>query len=152
MKHVGSNSYIYCNQRSPPQFEIPHLPSDNRQLPAMERSHQDTRQLPIQPTGWTNTPASISHLPAELLIIIFKLVYATTSPFYQPISLLASVCTIWRDVMSLLPEFWTDILIHLDSETFSIEDISAHLQWSRSLTIHVSITSKTGIPRSEMKQ
>src|ERR1700733_5612324 len=99
----------------------------------MDRNPEDIRQLPIQPATWTKTPASISHLPAELLLIIFKLVYATTSQLYQPSSLLASVCTIWRDVMSLVPEFWTHIFIHLDSEMFSIEDISAQLQWSRSL-------------------
>ena len=45
--------------------------------------------------------------------------------------------------MSLIPEFWTPIFIHLDSESFSIENISARLERSRNLIIHVTIIGNT---------
>jgi hypothetical protein len=51
-----------------------------------------------------------------------------------------SVCTTWRDIMSLVPQFWTRIIIFLDSPTFSLADVRSHLEWSRDLLIDVTIT------------
>ncbi|RDB21872.1 hypothetical protein Hypma_011158 [Hypsizygus marmoreus] len=52
---------------------------------------------------------------------------------------LSSVCTKWRDVMSLVPEFWTRIIIHTDAHDFSPSFLRAHLQWSRDLAIDITV-------------
>jgi len=45
--------------------------------------------------------------------------------------------------MSLAPEFWTNLTLHLDSEMFSASDFALHLQFPRDLVISVTITSGT---------
>ena len=140
-KHV----HILHNQRSTQRFEIPYFPS------AMDRNPQDIRQLPIQPATWTNlnnTPASMSQTP-----IYPQSYFGVTLDHIQ-----AFVCRDSAFVPSFLPfgirlyhlercnvsgTWILDTYLHLDSEMFSIEDISAHLEWSHSLPIHVTITGET---------
>lgn len=66
------------------------------------------------------------------------------SPILFPYAL-ASVCTTWRDVMFLVPEFWTRIIILIDSELFSLSDIRLQLESSRNLSIDVTITKRSAI-------
>jgi hypothetical protein len=44
-----------------------------------------------------------------------------------------------------MPEFWTWIIIYLDSELFSLKDFRSQLEWSGDLIIHVTITSMTDL-------
>jgi hypothetical protein len=74
-------------------------------------------------------PGMVEHLPVELLAIIFGLVYDQeilepsdslcpewqdaadiVSPSLFPYAI-ASVCSFWRDVASLVPNFWTRVVI-----------------------------------------
>jgi F-box-like len=53
---------------------------------------------------------------------------------------LATVCTRWRDVMLLVPEFWTRIVILIDSKQFSLSRLREELESSQNLLINVNIT------------
>jgi hypothetical protein len=95
----------------------------------------------------SNSPASVGLLPAELLLMIFRLVYHHAQNLhvnFYPYAL-ASVCTAWRDAMSIVPTFWTHIIIQIDSGLFSLRDLKSHLNWSRDLLIRVCITYATDI-------
>ncbi|KAH7924629.1 hypothetical protein BV22DRAFT_1066444 [Leucogyrophana mollusca] len=110
------------------------------------------------------------HLPAELLLMIFKFVYASLRatflrkyrPWHErkvkwrredlmsrslfPFSV-AAVSPAWRDISSLVPEFWTRVVIPVDRATVSI--VQSYLQWSRNLPIEVYIVSPSGIDPEE---
>lgn len=100
--------------------------------------------------------ASVEFLPPELLAIIFKLVHEksynpVTKSWYQVADLssprtfpyaLASVCQIWRDIMSTVPEFWTRIIVFIDSNP-SLSNLASHLEWSRDLLFQVTATRQS---------
>jgi len=128
--------------------------------------------------------ASITDLPPELLSIIFKFVYYSTSPiqlekdiiptwmrmkgpkgFKQAVTALvhptipdepnlkspalfpyslAAVCSFWRDVLCSHPEFWTLIVLFVDSKPTSLVEASLFLKWSRKQHIDVVITRRDG--------
>ena len=107
--------------------------------------------------------ANTKNLPAELLLVIFKLVYKQqleTRPLWPAIEssvrgpdwiekdiastslfpyAIASVCSLWRDVMSLVPEFWTRVMVLVDSPSILP---SAVISWSRDLPIELIVTRK----------
>jgi hypothetical protein len=100
--------------------------------------------------------ANTKNLPAELLMMIFKLVYdqeTKTSKFLDspkwiekdimssslfPYAI-ASVCSLWKDVMSLVPDFWTRVVVLVDSPSILP---SVVISWSRDLPIDLIITRK----------
>lgn len=53
--------------------------------------------------------------------------------------------------MGMEPEFWTRIIIFVDSSEFSLSSISSHLSYSRQLPIDIRVTKKTPhlLPTSE---
>jgi F-box-like len=115
----------------------------------MESQIYQTSGLPHQnglPTTSIDPPVSVYLLPTDVLLMIFRLVYndAQSKSDFDPCAF-ASVCTAWRDVMSLVPEFWTHIIIQIDSGLFSLGDVWCHLNWSRNLLIDVHITHKTDL-------
>ncbi|KAG1737568.1 uncharacterized protein EDB91DRAFT_1140738 [Suillus paluster] len=89
-------------------------------------------------------------LPPELLLMIFEHVYAdsmlngewipcssqshaTQFPFAP-----AAVCKTWRDVLELVPKFWTRIIINLD--TTKLSDVDEYLHLSQKLAFEITIT------------
>lgn len=89
-------------------------------------------------------------LPPELLLLIFEYVYAdsrtlngewiacssqsrTQFPFAP-----AAVCKAWRDVLALVPRFWTRIIINLD--TTKLADVDTYLHLSRKLAFEITVT------------
>jgi len=63
------------------------------------------------------------------------------SPTLFPYSL-AAVCSFWRDVLCAHPEFWTLVVLFIDSRPTPLVDASLFLKWSRKLDIDVFITRR----------
>ena len=117
------------------------------------RKFQSTRR----PSGATNI------LPVELLLFIFKLVFErdaywdlslgwydfdAASPSLCPFAI-AAVCSLWRDVMSLVPAFWKRVVIFVDSHTAFPSAAASQFLWSRDLPLEVVVTSRAGGNRLE---
>jgi hypothetical protein len=99
--------------------------------------------------------AKKENLPIELLLVIFKLVYEqemlsgpptdlsdTLSPSLFPYAI-ASVCRLWRDAMSMVPEFWKRIVVPVDSPSESLPSaVLSQLSWSRDILLDL-IVSRT---------
>jgi hypothetical protein len=101
--------------------------------------------------------ARVHDVPTELLLIIFKLVHAQeitepsnntstkwpgidadiNSPCLFPYAI-AAVCSRWRDIMSLIPEFWTLAVIVVDLD--STIPPATVMSWSRNLPLEVVVT------------
>jgi hypothetical protein len=97
--------------------------------------------------------AKVHDLPAELLLMILKLVYAQeifvgwrdtgwmdtdiNSSSLFPYAI-AAVCSHWRDIMSLVPEFWTRVVIFID--LVPTTPPATVLSWSRNLPLEVIVT------------
>jgi hypothetical protein len=86
----------------------------------------------------------VHDLPAELLLIIFKLAEPSTGWIFEDINnpslfpySIAAVCSRWRDVMSLIPEFWTRIVIVVDLYPATAPAV---LSWSRNLPLDITVT------------
>ncbi|KAG0699390.1 hypothetical protein DFH29DRAFT_936775 [Suillus ampliporus] len=96
----------------------------------------------------------IGALPVELLLAIFTHLYRSsrrltpsgeTWGLDDPLSSLfpyspAAVCSVWRSVLSLVPEFWTRVVIRVDSQHTQSRDIRRYFKWSRNLHLDVIIT------------
>ncbi|KAG1740531.1 uncharacterized protein EDB91DRAFT_1336553 [Suillus paluster] len=96
----------------------------------------------------------IGALPIELLLAIFTHLYRSsrrlthsgeTWGLDNPLSSLfpyapAAVCSMWRSVLSLVPEFWTRVVIRVDSQRTQSRDIRRYFKWSRNLHLDVIIT------------
>ena len=109
----------------------------------------------------THIPTITIHdLPAEILLLIFKYVDKTVtrkrgkkistrpaeesdllSPSLFPYAL-AAVCSTWRDVMSLVPAFWTRVVILVDSNPTTLSAVELQLQWSRALPLDITVTRR----------
>ena len=63
------------------------------------------------------------------------------SPTLFPYSL-ASVCSFWRNVLSSHPEYWTLVVLFVDSNPTSLADASLFLQLSKDYPIDVVITRR----------
>jgi len=61
-----------------------------------------------------------------------------TSPSVFPYAL-ASVCKQWCDLMLLVPEFWTRLVIFVDSQLTPIADLCAQLSASRVIPAFSSV-------------
>jgi len=66
------------------------------------------------------------------------------SPTLFPYSL-AAVCSFWRDVLCSHSEFWTLIVLFVDSKPTSLLEASLFLKWSRKQQIDVFITRRDGL-------
>jgi hypothetical protein len=66
------------------------------------------------------------------------------SPTLFPYSL-AAVCSFWRDILCSYPEFWTLIVLFIDSKPTPLVDASLFLEWSREHNIDVFITRREGL-------
>ncbi|KAG1808078.1 hypothetical protein EV424DRAFT_221289 [Suillus variegatus] len=103
------------------------------------------------------TPAPrnfIGALPIELLLAIFMHLYRSSRHSTQtgetwrlndPLSSLfpyapAAVCSMWCSVLSCVPEFWTRVVIRVDSQYTQSQDIRRYFEWSRNLHLDVIIT------------
>ncbi|KAG2159504.1 uncharacterized protein EDB93DRAFT_1116023 [Suillus bovinus] len=96
----------------------------------------------------------IGALPIELLLAIFTHLYRSSHRLTQtgeiwrldePLSSLfpyapAAVCSMWRLVLSSVPEFWTRVVIRVDSQHTQSQDIRHYFEWSRNLHLDVIIT------------
>jgi len=93
-------------------------------------------------------------LPVELLLIIFKIVaeqqlfwsfdwydFDASSPSLFPFAI-AAVCSLWRDVMALVPEFWKRVVIFVDSQPVFPPAAASQLLWSRDVPLEVAVISK----------
>jgi hypothetical protein len=101
----------------------------------------------------------VTSFPAEVLLIIFKLVYReerrhrfnhdafwpskqdNLSPSLFPYSV-AAVCSYWREIMALVPEFWTRIVILVDQHATPLPAVECQLAWSRDLPLNVAVTRR----------
>jgi hypothetical protein len=63
------------------------------------------------------------------------------SPTLFPYSL-AAVCSFWRDILCSHPEFWTLVVLFIDSKPTLLVDASLSLEWSRKHEIDVFITRR----------
>ncbi|KAL0950204.1 hypothetical protein HGRIS_010196 [Hohenbuehelia grisea] len=99
----------------------------------------------------SNSP--VVDLPAELLLIIFKLVYEQFAkessdvvhphPIRDPAQFpypIAAVCRRWASILSMVPEYWTSLVAYLDDD-YPI-DIASQLAWSRGLSFELTITKR----------
>jgi hypothetical protein len=66
------------------------------------------------------------------------------SPTLFPYSL-AAVSSFWRDVLCSHPEFWTLVVLFIDSTSTPLVDASLFLEWSREHNIDVFITRRDGL-------
>ncbi|KAG1737804.1 hypothetical protein EDB19DRAFT_1716715 [Suillus lakei] len=98
----------------------------------------------------------IGALPIELLLAIFTHLYRSscrpthtpsgeTWKLDEPLSSLfpyapAAVCSMWCSVLSCVPEFWTRMVIRVDSPHTQRRDIRRYFEWSRNLHLDVIIT------------
>ncbi|KAH7912667.1 hypothetical protein BJ138DRAFT_749699 [Hygrophoropsis aurantiaca] len=109
----------------------------------------------------------ISSLPVELLRKIIGFVYGAncqqryfsleaeldsewvevkpTSPSLFPYAV-ASVCTWWRDIMALIPEYWTRIVVIIDAPSPSPISVESCFQWSQNLPLNVYVTRSNPLP------
>ncbi|KAG6832864.1 hypothetical protein H0H87_012796 [Tephrocybe sp. NHM501043] len=51
---------------------------------------------------------------------------------------LASVCSLWRQVMSGIPEFWTRLIIYIDA--FQLSQTQQALEWSQGHPVRLTVT------------
>jgi hypothetical protein len=83
--------------------------------------------------------ASIASLPVELLVVIFKEVFkkhiGQRVRFNLNSLAFASVCSFWRKAALLAPEFWTRVVILIDSPSFSVSSVTATLARSHDLIL-----------------
>jgi hypothetical protein len=108
-----------------------------------------------------------------LLLIIFKLVYKQEtrkkkknikpdslyswrkvdlrSPALFPYAI-AAVCSLWRDVASMVPEFWTRVVVLVDSPTTPLPAVVSQLSWSRDLSLDITITTWAGNDPTDGRQ
>ncbi|KAH7918350.1 hypothetical protein BV22DRAFT_1134654 [Leucogyrophana mollusca] len=108
--------------------------------------HKDQRH----PSVSRPTRASIVDLPTELLLHIFELVYEEWNlDYHLPTSccelphVLATVCPRWLEVLLLLPQLWTHVVIFVDSDPTPLSSVRAFLEASKELTpIHVLVTRR----------
>ena len=63
-------------------------------------------------------------------------------PFFIPYAI-ASVCSFWRDVASLIPNFWTRMVIFLDLTRYQSAAIKSQLSWSRDLPLDITMSRRT---------
>jgi hypothetical protein len=63
------------------------------------------------------------------------------SPTLFPYSL-AAVCSFWRDILCSHPEFWTLVILFIDSKPTPLVEASLFLKWSRRHHIDVFITRR----------
>ena len=63
------------------------------------------------------------------------------SPALFPYSL-AAVCSFWRDILCSHPEFWTLVVLFIDSKPTSLVETSLFLKWSQRHHIDVFITRR----------
>jgi hypothetical protein len=58
---------------------------------------------------------------------------------------LEPVSSSWRSIMSMVPEFWTDLIIVVDiDKPFFPSDVQSFLEWSRTLPLHIFVTRRPG--------
>ncbi|KAG0707914.1 hypothetical protein DFH29DRAFT_1050737 [Suillus ampliporus] len=88
-------------------------------------------------------------LPPELLLMIFEHVYednmvngewapgSSPSPTQFPFAL-AAVCKDWKNVLEMVPRFWTRIIINLD--TAKLSNVNTYLRLSRDLPFEITVT------------
>ncbi|KAF8870732.1 hypothetical protein BD779DRAFT_1578862 [Infundibulicybe gibba] len=117
-----------------------------------------------------STLATIRDLPVEILVIIFKLVYASSRrpkyPYFPTFGrtasnletvwstqedilapslfpyAVASVCPGWRNILSTLPMCWTRLVIFADSDPTPLSDIREFLEWSRDLILDLTVINR----------
>ncbi|KAL0954443.1 hypothetical protein HGRIS_003420 [Hohenbuehelia grisea] len=112
----------------------------------------------MNPSSRLKQQASITDLPSELLLIIFKIVHsfvpsAERSRHYYGwrskrrfITLdfpynLSSVSRTWQEVMSLEPEFWTRLIVYVDVQ-WQPASLQEQLEWSKNLPFELILTKK----------
>ncbi|KAH7887433.1 hypothetical protein F5I97DRAFT_1779895, partial [Phlebopus sp. FC_14] len=52
---------------------------------------------------------------------------------------LAFVSPRWRAIMSMVPQFWTRLVVALDPHSSTLTEFPSHVQWSRDLPLDVHI-------------
>ena len=52
---------------------------------------------------------------------------------------IAAVCSFWKDIMSSVPQFWTRLMVFVDSPTIPQLVITSQLSWSRDLPLDVIV-------------
>ncbi|KIJ16014.1 hypothetical protein PAXINDRAFT_11052 [Paxillus involutus ATCC 200175] len=98
---------------------------------------------------------SAGHLPAELMLMIFHGVYdlcldgwtvAGSLPTWSTIDFpfstvfpnaLAMVCSAWKEILSSVPSFWTQVVIAIDGNPTLVK---GSFEWSRPLPIDVLVS------------
>jgi hypothetical protein len=119
------------------------------------------------PTTRVTKKTSIA-VPAEVLLIIFKLVYHEElysrvnddiswpskeyilSPSLFPYAI-AAVRSYWRDVMALTPEFWSRVVVLVDHHAAPLPAVEFQLAWSRDLPLDVAVTRRMDTYTAEDK-
>lgn len=107
---------------------------------------------------------SISHLPPEILLSIFQLVHQETESLIESLDLtwetpdvlspsrfpnaLASVSSQWREIMSLVPAFWSDLVIVVDASqgAINLHDIELAFACTGSHNVDVFVTRQPSSP------
>ncbi|KAF9534860.1 hypothetical protein CPB83DRAFT_218203 [Crepidotus variabilis] len=107
--------------------------------------------------------ATMNDMPPELLSIILRLADPRVAsnddsktqskqkfkdmlpPNNFPFNL-ANVCTLWRDVLSLYPEYWTTLCVFVDAvQPTPLSELARYLQYSKDLPLNLVVT-RTLVP------
>ena len=129
---------------------LPDLPSDTSAVEAFAET--------FSPPSSSRHPGT-NNLPAELLFIIFNLAlddedddtfksldlewdrFDARSPTLFPFAV-AAVCSLWRDIVSLIPDYWRLIVIFIDSPIPPPSAIASQFLWSHDLLLDVIVTRR----------
>ncbi|KAF8060660.1 hypothetical protein FPV67DRAFT_301938 [Lyophyllum atratum] len=120
---------------------------------------QDAAKLTVRKSLTLNisgrsSKATISSMPAELLLAVFEYIHqartaeSSTSASLFPYSL-ASVCTSWRDIITSVPSYWTRVVIFIDKQPTGIYNARSLFRWSANLPVDVDIIRRTYIEQND---
>ncbi|KAL0952151.1 hypothetical protein HGRIS_008768 [Hohenbuehelia grisea] len=104
-------------------------------------------------------PASIISLPAEILLMIFKIVHTVSDGCnFPPRGALnrfpnscARVCKYWMQVMSSFPPFWSFIVFIIDDEEPCFSSLADQIQWTGNLRFGLRIDRRSQVINHDLE-
>ena len=68
--------------------------------------------------------------------------YGRSKPDLTFTESLASVCPVWREAMSLIPSFWTRLVIWVGRQATPLAQVRQYLAWSRDLPLDIYVLQR----------
>ncbi|KAG8985729.1 hypothetical protein FRB90_004489 [Tulasnella sp. 427] len=101
-------------------------------IDAMQTVINTLRSQIIQASSQRNSLSAINQLPLEIIIEIFHYVLESRQllpeviPYYQTLHYLASVSTVWRDIVRETPSFWRRVEFVDDCQAYPLASSLKH--------------------------